>query len=228
MKIISFILDILPFLGGIKMMIEAGFKKDLVGNELNGKLRKIHFFIGLITLIFDCFTLEGGGITRGLIKLLGEGFLKRLAETGAEKAAEKTLAKKVLQGTVRTIEKAEESRVGKYVVKKAEDKIRDKVKEAVTDVEDYRRNPEKRKELQEKYGQTERDKKEIRRRVIELQKHHKKVEEENKEEVSNTDLDYIRQAVETKATNSIFNRPRILQQKKSVRDTIIERQKKSK
>lgn len=233
MKPISFILDILPFIGGVKMVIEALFKRELGGERLEGKARKIHLFIGVATFAFDCFTIEGGGITRGLLKLFGEGFLKRLATSGAEVAAEKSVAKKVLQKTASTIGKMEESKLGKQAVKYTEDKIRDEALKKAKEIEDYRKDPEKRREMRERYkdgnnqNQDEAIRKEILRRQKEVKQRQMLLEEAQRvQDEDEYDLSYIRgDQTENKKENMIFNIPRRMNQKQSSRDIIIAQQK---
>lgn len=136
MSVLSFLLDICPFVGGIKMMIESGFKKDLTGIELHGKARGIHFLFGIISLIADFFTAGLlGSFGRGLFKLLGKGFLRRAAVVGARKAGRGTVARTALRGAGRTLGRMQKTAIGKAVLRGAEGHVKNKF-----DVNKYRRN----------------------------------------------------------------------------------------
>jgi hypothetical protein len=114
MNVISFLLDICPFVGGLKMMIEAGKKKDMTGIKLVGKARGIHFLFGIITLIVDCFSGIGGSFIRGLLKLTSKQFLRKSAVMAARKAGRGTVTRRVLRSAAKSANKIEGA-VGKGV-----------------------------------------------------------------------------------------------------------------
>lgn len=161
MNIISFLLDICPFVGGLKMIIEACFKKELTGTELVGKARGIHLLFGIISLIMDFMTAGLlGSFGRGLFKLLGKGFLRRTAVMAARKAGRGTVARSVLRGTGRTIGKMEKNVVGRAVVGGAERYGKDKL-DLKNNVERYKRDQSYRQQLRGEEDQNPNSRREI-------------------------------------------------------------------
>ncbi len=136
MNIISFLLDICPFVGGLKMTLEACFKKDLTGTELRGKARGIHFLFGIISFVTDFFTFGLlGSAGRGLFKIFEKGFIRRLTVMAAKKAGRGTATRTVLRGAGRTMGAMEKNVVGRGLIRGAEGSVKSKF-----DVKKYRRN----------------------------------------------------------------------------------------
>ncbi len=136
MKELSFILDVCPFVGGVKMLIEAIFKKDMTGTSLEGKARGMHFLFAIISLVLDFSTGIGGSIAR----IFAKGFLKRFAvKVGGEAAG-------------KAVTRVAENRAGRLVINSTEKRIKKKAEDLVHDTGGYRSNSKKRDEIREKYG----------------------------------------------------------------------------
>ncbi len=63
MRLLSTGLDILPFVGGAKMMVEGAVGKNLVGEDLSAKSRVMYAAEGGLWLVVDCVALGAGAVT---------------------------------------------------------------------------------------------------------------------------------------------------------------------
>lgn len=165
LKIVSFILDIIPFIGSFKMFIEACVGKDMVGTRLIGNARTIHFVFAILSLALDLITFGiGGSIGRALARLMGKGFLQKGAtsagrslvkgtalQTG-KKAAFKAGVGTGLRQTGVALYKANQTFLGRRAVNYAERKIRKGTEQVLGSVHGYRIDSKKREEMREKYG----------------------------------------------------------------------------
>ncbi len=162
-KTISFILDICPIVGGIKMIIEAIVGKEMTGTILVGMSRFAHFLFGLVSLALDGVTGVGGSVTRGLAKVFAKGFLRkslrRVVVVGAKSAGKGAVRTGLLaakKGVVRGVTRLEANALGKVAIKKlesyAEKKIRKTAEHTLGSIHGYRFSDKKRQEFRDKYG----------------------------------------------------------------------------
>lgn len=165
LKIVSFILDIIPFVGSLKMFIEACVGKEMTGVRLIGNARTIHFVFAILSLALDIITFGiGGSIGRALAKVLGKGFLQRGAtragESLAARATLQTGKKAAFQAGVGTglkhvgtaLYKANQTFLGRRAVNYTERKVRKGTEHTIESIRGYRLSSNKRDEMREKYG----------------------------------------------------------------------------
>ena len=165
LKIVSFILDIIPFIGSLKMFIEACVGKEMTGTRLIGNARTIHFVFAILSFALDLITFGiGGSIGRALAKVLGKGFLERGATIAGESlvkgATLQTGKKAAFKAGVGTglkqvgvgIYKANQTFLGRRAVNYTERKIRKGTEHAIGNIHGYRLGSKKREEMREKYG----------------------------------------------------------------------------
>jgi len=146
MSTLSFILDIIPVLGGIKMLLEAFFKKEMGGAILIGNARFMHLVFAIISILLDFGTLGIGG---SLFRVLGKGFLKRWAVKIGGDVAGKTVAK------------IAENRIGRMAINSTERRIKRGIEHTIGDVKGYRADSKQREAVREKYGINVRNQKEL-------------------------------------------------------------------
>jgi hypothetical protein len=192
-KLFSFLLDITPVIGGLKMLAEAFRGKEMTGTVLVGNARFMQFLFAILSLVLDFATGAGGSLARGTLRIVTLGFSKKLVEKAVEKKLAEGFLKKGLmrasrasgKGAVRTgfikagmtVGKLSESKIGGKLVKFTENKLRKEAKNLASEVAGARVDPKKREEFRKKYGAIlSRDE------VIEAQKIEKKEGKENHEE----------------------------------------------
>lgn len=120
---LSFLIDIIPFIGGGKMCIEVIAKKDMTGMELKGGVRVFHTILALGSLALDATTGVGGSAARVGVKFFSKGFLKRGAVMAA-KTAGRGSTRNAFRGAARTITRMEKTFVGRRIIDKAENGMR--------------------------------------------------------------------------------------------------------
>ncbi len=165
LKVVSFILDIIPFVGSLKMFIEACVGKEMTGERLIGNARTIHFVFSIVSLVLDLLTFGiGGSIGRALGKLLGKGFLERGATLAGESLAKgavlQTGKRAAFQAGIGTglkqagtaLYKANQTFLGRRAVNYTEKKIRKGAEHTIGNIHGYRIDSKKREEIREKYG----------------------------------------------------------------------------
>lgn len=167
-KLFSFLLDILPVVGGFKMLIEAFKGKEMSGTILVGNARMMQFLFGVISLVLDFSTGAGGSLARGTFKIVTLGLFKKSAQKAVVKKLEAGFIKRGLMGAARmsgkgairtgfikaglVVGKISESKIGGMAVKYAENKTRRTAKNIASDFHGSRISSKKRDEFRKKYG----------------------------------------------------------------------------
>lgn len=124
-------IDLVPVVGGGKMLSEALYGKTLSGETLEGKERIIHAGVAAGSLLLDATALGAAaktGVLAGRSIKLVEKAGSQLAAKGATKSS------RIFQSTARFMEKHPK------LVEKMEQTADTKIRELVHDIEDYRRS----------------------------------------------------------------------------------------
>lgn len=84
---ISIIFDIIPIVGGIKMIREAKKKKTFEGDVLEGRYRLIHGGMGILSLVLDIVTVGvGGALEKGAYATIRKTLMKEAMEKASQSA----------------------------------------------------------------------------------------------------------------------------------------------
>jgi len=175
-KILSWMVDVIPIIAGLKMIQEAFSGKEWTGTVLIGSQRTVHFLFGLGFTILDIVLIEtifGGriiGLTVKIIfrksakkalaaetgRLLTKGFLKKGAMAGARAVGKGAVRTNLLKAGLMLgkVEAAKGFRgyVGRKAMRMAERRIKKGVEHTVGAVHGARVDKNKRKELEERFS----------------------------------------------------------------------------
>lgn len=123
-------LDLVPFVGGGKMFVEAAYGETFSGKELKGRKRVIHAGVGAGSL---CLDLTGiGEVEKGAI-IFGKSAVL------LEKAGVKLAEKSATEGTAKIFAKTAEFMVEHpEITKRAEQSAEIKIREQIKNIKEYK------------------------------------------------------------------------------------------
>jgi len=135
-EIVSNGLDLLPFAGGGKMLVESASGKTLSGTELTGRDRAIHAAIGAGSLVLDCVGV--GEVNKGRI-VAGKsiGWMEKIGTMLSSRGATRGAA--IFEKTAEFMASHPEA------VRIAEQYTERKLKDFAGDAEKYRASKRKKK-----------------------------------------------------------------------------------